>query len=115
MKSKIPTLIVQHSSPRISFSTNLTIFQYNSEWIMRAVLESNNFDSINVTVGKVPPSIHRRNKAERAVRTWKNHFTATLAGVNPDFPLAAWDKLIEQSEITLNHILAFGPNKTISS
>ena len=30
---------------------------------------------------------HRRNKAERAIRTYKNHFIATLAGVDPECPL----------------------------
>jgi len=46
--------------------------------------------------------MHRRNKAERAIRTWKNHFIATLAGVDPDFPMCAWNELIKQAEITVN-------------
>ena len=31
--------------------------------------------------------VHRRNAAERAIRTWKNHFLAGLASLNPRFPL----------------------------
>ncbi len=34
----------------------------------------------------VPPDMHRRNQAERAIRTFKDHFLAILAGVDPTFP-----------------------------
>ena len=34
---------------------------------------------------KVPPHIHRRNAAERAIRTFKNHFLVGLASVDPQF------------------------------
>jgi hypothetical protein len=33
----------------------------------------------------VPPHDHCRNAAERAIRTFKNHFAATLYGIDPDF------------------------------
>ena len=49
-----------------------------------------------------PAGLHRRNHAERAIRTFKAHFIAGLASVDPDFPLNQWDKLVEQAEITLN-------------
>ena len=35
----------------------------------------------------VPPHLHRANTAERAIRTWKNHFKAILCGFDPKFPL----------------------------
>ena len=38
-----------------------------------------------------PPHIHRRNAAERAIRTFKNHFLAGLASCDPKFPVAEWD------------------------
>ena len=38
----------------------------------------------------VPPNIHRRNTAERAIRTFKAHFLAILAGVAPDYPRNLW-------------------------
>ena len=50
----------------------------------------------------VPPAVHRRNAAERAIRTFKNHFIAGLCSVDKDFPLHLWDALIPQAEITLN-------------
>ena len=34
----------------------------------------------------VPPEMHRQNRAERAIRTFKDHFLAILAGVDPAFP-----------------------------
>ncbi len=33
-----------------------------------------------------PQGNHRANRAERCIRTWKNHFTATLATTSPKFP-----------------------------
>ena len=50
----------------------------------------------------VPPDNHRRNKAERAILTFKNHFKAILAGVDPSFPMHLWDRLLVQAETTLN-------------
>ena len=35
-----------------------------------------------------PVSQHRTNKAERAIATWKDHFIATLATVDPNCPLS---------------------------
>ena len=56
----------------------------------------------NITIDLTPVGQHRRNKAERAIRTFKNHFIATLAGVSPECPLELWTDFIEQIEFTLN-------------
>jgi hypothetical protein len=50
----------------------------------------------------VPPHCHRTNSAERAIRTFKEHFKAGIVTVNPDFPAHLWDRLLPQAEITLN-------------
>ena len=50
----------------------------------------------------VPPGNHRRNTAERHIRTFKNHFISILSGTNPDFPLHFCDKLLPQACITIN-------------
>ena len=50
----------------------------------------------------VPPHLHQANAAERAIRTWKNHFISILCGLDPLFPLQLWDKLIDQVNLTLN-------------
>jgi hypothetical protein len=39
----------------------------------------------------VPPNNHRANAAERAIRTFKNHFIAILSSTNPDVRLHLWD------------------------
>ncbi len=49
-----------------------------------------------------PPHIHRVNAAERAIRTFKNHFIAGLASTDKLFPLHLWDHLIPQAILTLN-------------
>jgi hypothetical protein len=63
----------------------------------------------------VPPHIHRRNAAERAIRTFKNHFIAGLCSTHPDFPLRLWDSLLPQAEITLNLLRASRTNPSISA
>ena len=50
----------------------------------------------------VPPGSHRRNAAERAIQTFKDHFIAGLCSLDKDFPLHLWDKLLLQAELTLN-------------
>jgi hypothetical protein len=50
----------------------------------------------------VPPGMHRRNAAERAIRTFKNHFIADLCSVVMDFPLHLWDRLLPQAILSLN-------------
>jgi hypothetical protein len=49
-----------------------------------------------------PPHMHRRNAAERAIQTFKNHFVAGLCSVDLNFPLRIWDRLLPQATITLN-------------
>jgi hypothetical protein len=50
----------------------------------------------------VLPHCHCRNAAERAIRTFKEHFVACLSSVDPTFLLHLWDRLLPQAEITLN-------------
>ena len=47
-------------------------------------------------------NVHRRNVAERAIRTLKAHFLAILSGVDPNFPKYMWDNLLVQTELTIN-------------
>ena len=62
----------------------------------------------------VPPHVHRRNRAERAIRTFKDHFLAILAGAAPTFPRDRWDLLLPQAELTLN-LLRPSPQPTMSA
>jgi hypothetical protein len=60
------------------------------------------FTSNDVEYQLVPPHCHRRKAAERAIRTFKEHFVAGFSSVDPTFPLHVWDRLLPQAEITLN-------------
>jgi hypothetical protein len=60
------------------------------------------FTANGVEYQLVPPHCHRRNAAERAIRTFKEQFVAGLASVDPTFPLHLWDRLLTQAKITLN-------------
>jgi hypothetical protein len=50
----------------------------------------------------VPPDMHQENRAERAIRTFKDHFIVILAGANSAFPPYLWDLLLPQAKLTLN-------------
>jgi hypothetical protein len=63
----------------------------------------------------VPPHSHRRNAAERAIRTFKNHFIAGLCSTDKLFPMNLWCRLIRQAEITLNLLRASRINPRLSA
>ena len=75
------------------------------------------FDSLPTkpTVELCPPGNHRTNSSERAGRTWKNHFIATLATCDPTFPLQQFDRLVPQAELTLNLLRRSPVSPTISA
>jgi hypothetical protein len=50
----------------------------------------------------VPPYSHRRNSAERAIRSFKDHLIAGLCSTDKSFPMHLWDRLLPQAVITLN-------------
>jgi hypothetical protein len=56
----------------------------------------------SVTFQLVPPHNHRRNAAEKAIGTWKDHFIAGLSSLDPNFPMHLWCQLIPQATTTLN-------------
>jgi hypothetical protein len=67
-----------------------------------SVALKNLFTKHDIAYQLVPPHCHRRNAAERAIRTFKEHFVAGISSVDPSFPLQLWDRLLPQTEITLN-------------
>ena len=69
----------------------------------------------NIAFQLVPPDAHRRNAAERAIRTFKNHFLSTLVTCHVDFPIAEWDWLLPQSQMTLNLLRAARCNPNLSA
>ena len=80
--------------------------------ISKDLVES--FDRENITYQLATP--HKHNKfAERAIQTCEAHFKAGLATVDPNFPLSKWDRLITQSNITLNLLRAARCNPKLSA
>ena len=64
---------------------------------LKDVLKNN-----NLKYQLVPPNVHCRNAAERAIQTFKNHFLSVLATADNEFPISEWDRLLPQAEMTLN-------------
>jgi hypothetical protein len=73
------------------------------------------FRDENVDYQLVPPHVHRQNSAERACRTYKNHFIAGLCTTPPDIPMHLWCRLVPQSLITLNLMRKSRINPNISA
>ena len=61
-------------------------------------------EDLGIKYQLVPPDIHRRNVAERAILTFKAHFLSILVGIAPDFPKFLWNHLLPQTEMTLNFL-----------
>ena len=57
---------------------------------------------VNEKFQLVLPHIHRRNSAEQAIRTFKEHLIAGLSSTHKDFPLHLWCRLIPHTILTLN-------------
>ncbi len=60
------------------------------------------FASEYVKLQYCPPDMHRTNPVEQVVRTWRNHFTAGIAGILKSFSIAHWCHLATQTYMTLN-------------
>ena len=97
-------LLKRHSSPNLYIMDN--------EWsaTLAAALQK-----YTVTFQLATPYMHRTNAAERAIRTFKNHFIAGLCSVDPDFPITEWDRLLEQGELSLNLLRNARSNPKLSS
>ena len=63
----------------------------------------------------MPPNFHRRNIAERAIRTFKAHFLLVLAGVDPTLPNFMCDNLLVQTELIINLLRQATLNTSMSA
>jgi hypothetical protein len=75
----------------------------------------NVFTANDIAYQLVPPHCHRRNTAELAISTFKEHFVAGLSSVDPSFPMHLWDRLLPQAEITLNLLRTSGLHPQLSA
>ena len=72
-------------------------------------------DKYKFSLELVPPGCHRRNAAEVAICNFKAHFLSVLAGTADNFPPSLWDKLLPQTEITLNLLRQSNATPTVSA
>jgi hypothetical protein len=78
----IKSLIIRGLKPRLQLLDN------EASLVLRNYLTKQGID-----YQLASSHIHRRNNAERAIQTFKNHFIAGLCSVDPNFPLKLWYKL----------------------
>ena len=90
--------------------TNLYILDNEISSNVKDAMETHEVD-----YQKVPPGIHRRNAAEKAIQTFKNHLLAGLASCDPNFPIREWDRLLEQCKLTINLLRNSRVNPNLSS
>jgi hypothetical protein len=111
----------QGSTYLAAYQRAATFFSQNDVSITDMFLDNEASDEVRVylrtlgTLRFVPPRQHRVNKAERAIRTWKNHFISTLFTSDPDFPLDLMDHFVDQAEITVNLLRASAVTPCISA
>jgi hypothetical protein len=63
----------------------------------------------------VPPYSHRRNSAERAIRSFKDHLIAGLCSTDKSFHMHLWDRILPQAIITLSMLRTSGINPKLSA
>jgi hypothetical protein len=68
-----------------------------------------------ITFQLVPPYSHRRNSAERAIRSFKDHLIAGHCSTDKSFPMHLWDILLPQAVITLNMLRTSRINPKLSA
>ncbi len=71
-------------------------------------------NTCKISMELVPPGCHQQNAAEVAIRNFKSHFLSVLAGVADDFSQNLWDRLLPQTEVTLNLIRQSNAMLTVS-
>jgi hypothetical protein len=69
----------------------------------------------DITFQLVPPYSHRRNSAERAIRSFKDHLIAGLCSTDKSFPMHLWDRILPQAVLTLNMLRTSRINTKLSA
>ena len=61
------------------------------------------------------PGCHRSNMSEVAIKGFKQHFLGILAGLPDNFPWWLWNRLLPQTETTLNLLHQSNATPTVSA
>ena len=73
------------------------------------------FNIVEVKYQLVPSHVHRRNVAERAIRTLKYRLMTGLCICDTNFPVKERDRLIPQATITINILRSSRRNPSLSA
>ena len=68
-----------------------------------------------MTYQLVPTNDHCRNITEKAIQTFKAHFSSIICGADKLFPLHLWCQLLPQAEHTLNMLRPSRMTLTVSA
>jgi hypothetical protein len=73
------------------------------------------FHQQDITFQLLPTYSHRRNSAERAIRSFKDHLIAGLCSTDKSFPMHLWDRILLQAVMTLNMLRTSRINPKLSA
>jgi hypothetical protein len=73
------------------------------------------FHDNNIAFQLVPPYSHRKNAAERAIRSFKDHLSAGICSTDKSFPMHMWERLLLQAVMTLNMLRISRINPKLSA
>ena len=102
--------IIHQQLVSVGLQPKLHRLDHECSTILKAYLQDANID-----FQLVPPGLHCRNAAERAICTFQNQFIAGLCSTNPNFPIALWDELIPQAEYTIGMLRGSRLNPKLSA
>ena len=63
----------------------------------------------------VPANDHQRKIAEKALQTFKHHFVSVLCGIDVNFPMKLWCRILRQAEHQLKMLRKSRVNPKVSS
>ena len=101
--------IIQHLDNK-GYKPNLDVMDNECSKTVEAFIRKQKID-----IQLVAPHNHRVNAAERAIRTFKEHFISALATIDPKCPLQLWDQFLDQVQDTLNMLRRCRRDSSISA
>ena len=113
-----------HTSSKMNWAYQVLIDRLKSAGIKpkRHILNNKCSDEFKATITKnkmtyqlIPPHDHQQNIAKMAIKVFKAHFISILCGVDTDFPLHLWGRLLPQAEHTLNMLQQARVTPTVSA
>ncbi len=106
---------LKHSPKALTSSGSSASVSSTYAWITNGAKMRDVASELDINIEFISTEAKRAKRAERAIRTAKNHIIATRAGFHPDFTHAFLDKCLPQMELALNIIHPFEYDDSISA